>query len=116
MNGGPERPHDTVEAAAEDPGGSRLDTNYGMEMTVLSSFPPETGALVSKPLAIMGLVVSGLIVVLFLADLIAGFPFRRVSVFLDVAFVVGGLLVAYLSWAIMPPSGGAKGTEPAAAR
>ena len=116
MNGGPERPRDPVEAAAEDPGGSRLDTNYGMEMTVLSSFPPETGAHVSKPLAIMGLVVSGLIVVLFLADLIAGFPFRRVSVFLDVAFVVGGLLVAYLSWAIMPPSGGPKGTEPAAAR
>ena len=52
----------------------------------------------SKPLAITGLVVSGLIVILFLADLIAGFPFRRVSIFLDVAFLVGGLIVAYLSW------------------
>ncbi len=69
----------------------------------------------SKPLAITGLVVSGLIVILFLADLIAGFPFRRVSIFLDVAFLVGGLIVAYLSWSIMPPASGPKSRSPAAA-
>lgn len=69
----------------------------------------------SKPLATTGLVLSGLIVILFLADLVAAFPFQRVSVFFDVAFLIGGLIVAYLSWAIMPPSGGPKASPPAAA-
>lgn len=67
----------------------------------------------SKPLAITGLVVSGLIVILFLADLVAAFPFRRVSVFLDVAFLLGGLIVGYLSWTIMPPTSGSKAPPPA---
>lgn len=62
----------------------------------------------SKPLAITGLVASGLIVILFLADLIAGFPFGRVSMFFDVAFLLGGLIVAYLSWSIMPPASRSK--------
>ncbi|MFM1902578.1 MAG: hypothetical protein RLZZ440_478 [Planctomycetota bacterium] len=68
----------------------------------------------SKPLAITGLVVSGLIVILFLADLIAGFPFGRVSMFFDIAFLLGGLVVAYLSWSIMPPASGAKSRAAAA--
>jgi hypothetical protein len=70
---------------------------------------------VSKPLAITGLVVSGLIVILFLADLVAGFPFRRVSMFLDISFIVGGLIVAYLSWAIMPPASSIKNRGAASA-
>ena len=70
----------------------------------------------SKPLAITGLLISGLIVILFLADLVAGFPFRRVSIFLDVAFLVGGLIVAYLSWAIMPPASSPRARTPAPAR
>jgi hypothetical protein len=69
---------------------------------------------VSKPLAITGLVVSGLIVILFLADLIAGFPFGRVSMFFDIAFLLGGLILAYLSWSIMPPASTAKGSLSAA--
>lgn len=54
-----------------------------------------------KSLAIAGLVVSGLIVVLFVADLAAAFPFARTSWLLDLAFIVSGLIVGYLSWSIM---------------
>ena len=54
-----------------------------------------------KPLALVGLIVSGLVAVLFGADLAAGFPFQRVSVAADVGFLVAALLVGYLSWSIM---------------
>jgi hypothetical protein len=57
--------------------------------------------LVSKSLSIAGLVVSGLVVVLFVADLAAAFPFARTSWLLDVAFIVSGLIVGYLSWSIL---------------
>jgi hypothetical protein len=56
---------------------------------------------VSKSLSIAGLVVSGLVVVLFVADLAAAFPFARTSWLLDVAFIVSGLIVGYLSWSIL---------------
>jgi hypothetical protein len=56
---------------------------------------------VSKSLAITGLVVSGLVVVLFVADLAAAFPFARTSWLLDAAFIVSGLIVGYLSWSIL---------------
>jgi hypothetical protein len=49
----------------------------------------------------MGLIVSGLIGILFLADLAAGFPFRRVSIALDIGFVAASLIVAYLSWTLV---------------
>lgn len=54
-----------------------------------------------KPLALVGLIVSGLVAVLFAADLAAGFPFQRVSIAADVGFLVAGLIVAYLSWSLM---------------
>lgn len=54
-----------------------------------------------KPLALVGLIVSGLVAVLFGADLAAGFPFQRVSVAADVGFLVSGLIIAYLSWTLM---------------
>jgi len=47
------------------------------------------------------MVVSGLVGILFLADLAAGFPFQRVSVGLDVAFVIASLILAYLSWSVV---------------
>jgi hypothetical protein len=56
---------------------------------------------VSKVLSFSGLIVSGLIVILFVADLAAAFPFQRKSVAADVGFILSGLIVAYLSWSIM---------------
>ena len=72
----------------------------------------------SKSLALTGLVVSGLIVVLFLADLAAAFPFGRTSWLLDLAFIASGLIVAYLSWSILDQPGhrGGRPTRPAGLR
>ena len=55
----------------------------------------------SNVLSLAGLVVSGIIVILFVADLAAAFPFQRDSVAADVGFILSGLIVAYLSWSIM---------------
>lgn len=70
----------------------------------------------SKALPLIGMILSGLIVVLFLADLAASFPFQRVSIGADIGFIVGGLIVAYLSFTILerprkpatPPSGSSR--------
>ena len=51
-------------------------------------------------LSLAGLIVSGVVVILFVADLAAAFPFQRVSVAADIGFIIAGLLVAYLSWSI----------------
>jgi hypothetical protein len=56
---------------------------------------------VSKALAFTGLIVSGLVVILFVADLAAAFPFRRTSILVDVAFILSGLITAYLSWSLL---------------
>jgi Kef-type K+ transport system membrane component KefB len=53
-------------------------------------------------LSLAGLILSGLVVVLFVADLAAAFPFQRVSVAADIGFILAGLLVGYLSWSINP--------------
>ncbi len=55
----------------------------------------------SKALSLTGMIVSGLVVVLFLADLAVAFPFQRVSIAADVGFIVSGLILAYLSWSIL---------------
>jgi len=57
-----------------------------------------TGA--SHAMSFAGLIFSGVVVILFIADLAAGFPFQRVSVLADIGFIVAGLLTAYLSWSI----------------
>jgi hypothetical protein len=41
------------------------------------------------------------VAVLFVADLAAGFPFRRVSLAADIGFLVAAALVGYLSWSIL---------------
>ncbi len=63
----------------------------------------------SKALAFTGLIFSGLIVILFVADLAAAFPFRRTSILLDVAFILSGLITAYLSWTLLDRSGSRRG-------
>lgn len=55
----------------------------------------------SKTMPLTGMIVAGLIGILFLADLAAGFPFRRVSLALDIGFVVASLVLAYLSWTLL---------------
>lgn len=60
---------------------------------------------VSKLLPLIGMVLAGLIGILFLADLAAGFPFGRVSVLADVGFVVASAITGYLSWSLIDRTG-----------
>lgn len=55
----------------------------------------------SKVMPFVGMVMSGLVAILFLADLAAGFPFQRVSVLTDIGFIISSGILAYMSWMIM---------------
>ncbi len=57
-----------------------------------------------KVMPFVGLVMSGLVAILFLADLVAGFPFQRVSILNDIGFLLSSGILAYLSWTIMEKS------------
>jgi hypothetical protein len=59
---------------------------------------------VLKVMPFVGLVMSGLVAILFLADLVAGFPFQRVSILNDIGFLLSSGILAYLSWTIMEKS------------
>ncbi len=52
-----------------------------------------------KALCIAGMVVAVLLVALFGLDLAIKMPFRGLSMFADIAFIVFALILAYLSWA-----------------
>ena len=54
----------------------------------------------SRPVQLVGMIVMGLIGVLFLADLAAGVPFLRVSPMLDVAMAAVSVIVTYLLWSL----------------
>jgi hypothetical protein len=51
-----------------------------------------------KALCISGLVVSGLVIILFAADLAVGIPFRRASMMMDVSLLVCAAILGLLSW------------------
>jgi hypothetical protein len=51
-----------------------------------------------KALCISGLVVAGLVIILFVADMAIGVPFRRASMMMDVSLLVCAALLAVLSW------------------
>jgi hypothetical protein len=49
----------------------------------------------------IGMIVSGLVGILFLADLAAGFPFQRVSIAADIGFLLSSVILALMSWLTM---------------
>jgi hypothetical protein len=51
-----------------------------------------------KALCMSGLVVAGLVIILFAADLTVGIPFRRASMMMDIALLVCAALLGLLSW------------------
>ncbi len=55
----------------------------------------------SKTLPLAGMMIAGLVAVLFVADLAAGFPFRRVSIAGDIGFLLSSLIIAYMSWSLL---------------
>ena len=55
----------------------------------------------SKLMPFIGMIVSGLVGILFLADLAAGFPFQRVSISADIGFLLSSVILAVMSWLTM---------------
>jgi hypothetical protein len=51
-----------------------------------------------KALCMSGLVVAGLVIILFAADLIVGIPFRRASMSMDIALLGCAALLGLISW------------------
>ncbi len=52
----------------------------------------------AKAMTIGGMVVAGLLVVVFGLDLILGVPFDGASIPMDAGFLVSGLILGYMSW------------------
>lgn len=52
----------------------------------------------AKAMSIAGMIVAGLLALVFTADLAVGIPFGRVGRMTDVGFLVSALILAYLSW------------------
>jgi hypothetical protein len=52
----------------------------------------------AKAMSIAGLVVAGLLVVVFAADLAVGIPFGGYGKLTDAGFLVSSALLGYLSW------------------
>jgi len=55
----------------------------------------------AKILSLIGLILASLIILLFGIDLAIEFPFRRANTMMDIAFVLCGAALAYMSWATM---------------
>ena len=54
-----------------------------------------------KVLCLTGMVIAILILVLFLLDLAVAFPFSRISMFMDITFVVCAVGLGYVSWSTL---------------
>ena len=55
----------------------------------------------AKAMAIAGLVVGALLALTFVADLAIEVPFGGKSALMDIGFIAGGLMLAYLGWNAM---------------
>lgn len=51
-----------------------------------------------KALTISGMVIAALVLVIFLLDLVLGFPFSSASRTMDVGFIIAALLLGFLGW------------------
>ncbi|MEX0936554.1 MAG: hypothetical protein WDZ59_01750 [Pirellulales bacterium] len=54
-----------------------------------------------KVLTILGLIASGLIGLMFLADLAIGIPFGGISMIMDICFIAAAAILGYLSWSAL---------------
>ena len=52
----------------------------------------------SKALTIVGMVVAGLVALLFAVDLAVGIPFSRASMMMDIGALIAAAILGYLSW------------------
>ena len=59
----------------------------------------------AKAMSIAGMVVAGLLALIFLADLAVAIPFGRVGTITDMGFLMSALILGYLSWDAFRDSG-----------
>lgn len=52
----------------------------------------------AKAMSIAGMIVAGLLALVFIADLAVGIPFSRVGTVTDIGFLLSAVILAYLSW------------------
>jgi hypothetical protein len=52
----------------------------------------------SKALTIVGMVVAGLVGLLFLLDLVVGVPFSKANLAMDIGAIIAAAILGYLSW------------------
>ncbi|QDU88341.1 hypothetical protein Pla175_17160 [Pirellulimonas nuda] len=52
----------------------------------------------AKAMTIGGMVVAGLLALVFGLDLILGVPFDGASTWMDIGFLLCGLILGYMSW------------------
>jgi len=54
-----------------------------------------------KGLCVTGIAVAALLILLFALDVSLGFPFRGASTSMDVAMIVSGGILGYISWSTL---------------
>jgi hypothetical protein len=52
-------------------------------------------------MTIVGMVVAGLVGLVFLLDLVAGIPFGGASMMMNIGAIIGAAILGYLSWDAM---------------
>jgi hypothetical protein len=52
----------------------------------------------SKALTIFGMVVAGLVAIVFAADAAVGIPFEGARLSMDIGAIIGAVILGYLSW------------------
>ena len=55
-------------------------------------------SLVDKPFTVLALSVGAVLLLVFTADLATGFPFNRVSLTMDIGWIISSLLLVCISW------------------
>jgi hypothetical protein len=61
----------------------------------------QVGSPMSKAMTIVGMVVAGLVGLVFILDLAVGIPFDRANSMMDVGALIGAAILGYLSWDAM---------------
>lgn len=75
---------------------------HGAKVFALSSIEPmNSGIAMGKGLTIVGMVVAGLIGLVFAVDLAAGIPFDGAKPIMNIGAIIASAILAYLSWDAM---------------
>lgn len=73
---------------------------YDRRKSVIGLAPLRTQRM-GKGMTIAGMVIAVLLLILFLLDLITGFPFKKASITADIVFIVCAIGLGFLSWSTM---------------